>query len=289
MDANYLYIPLSVDAVNGLESVLVHKDTGKSVIFKGCRVVESELKPKGGYSDLPPVEEGVVIQLYSALKPDKLSDLIDDHSLSWQQGYIVPISAVETTTDESDETRPIGTGKLIMAGTLDDDGNLYHGLTANMELARRYCRVHLLPEIIYDPEEALERFYSLRRELEIYLGYGVRKFTGFQNNYLDLSQDKLMKAVRLVEVVTEEKFPKFRDCLFGPAFREDFLDLFFSEMPENEAADNGFSKERGSDLFILFCLIRDLEGTPEVLEKLEGSVPNSFMQFLRRIVYRQSQ
>ncbi|WP_372997722.1 hypothetical protein [Marinobacter sp.] len=286
MDANYLYIPLSVDGVNGLESVLVHKDTIKQVIFKGCRVIESPLIPSSGSVELPPIEEGVVIQLMSKLKPDELSDLIDDNSLSWQQGYVLPMNAIETTVDESEEVQPVGAGKLIMAGTLDDDGNLYHVLSANMELARRYCRVHLLPEIIYDPEEALERFYTLRRELEIYLGYGVKKFTGFQSNYFDLSQDKLMKAVRLVEVVTEEKFPKFRDCLFEPAFRQDFLSQFSAEMDEDEG--DGISKERGADLFILFCLIRDLEGTPEALENLPNTVPSALKQFLGRIVYRQS-
>ena len=69
MDANYLYIPLSVDGVNGLESVLVHKDTSKQVIFKGCRVIESPLIPSSDSVELPPIEEGVVIQLMSKLKP----------------------------------------------------------------------------------------------------------------------------------------------------------------------------------------------------------------------------
>jgi|DeeseametaMP0747_FD_contig_123_25634_length_3694_multi_8_in_0_out_1_6 hypothetical protein len=287
MDANYLYIPMSVDAVNGLESVLIHKDTGKQVIFKGCRVIKDVLMPTARKADIPPIDDGIVILLQSQIKPDELSDLIDDNSLSWQQGYVLPFSAIETTVDADQEPKPVGTGDLIMAGTLDEDGNLYHGLTANMELARRYCRVHLLPEVIYDPEEALERFYTLRRELEIYLGYGVRKFTGFQKNYFDLSRDKLMKAARLVEVVTEEKFPKFRDCLFEPEFREDFLSLFFQEMAEDDKSDEETIRARGGDLFILFCLIRDLEGTPEVLESLPDTVPSSLKNFLHRIVHRE--
>ncbi|WP_153637527.1 hypothetical protein, partial [Marinobacter salsuginis] len=135
MDANYLYIPMSVDAVNGLESVLIHKDTGKQVIFKGCRVIKDVLMPTARKADIPPIDDGIVILLQSQIKPDELSDLIDDNSLSWQQGYVLPFSAIETTVDADQEPKPVGTGDLIMAGTLDEDGNLYHGLTANMELA----------------------------------------------------------------------------------------------------------------------------------------------------------
>lgn len=284
MDVNYLFLPLSVEAITGLELVLTRKDIDNRVLFRGCREITTGLKSAKVGESLPHDYDGIVVQLYSELGADDLEDLIDDHSRSLQQADILPIEAVHHSIDSDGNVCPAGTGSLLLAGVMEEN-SAYYSLSANCDLARRHCRVNLLPEIIYEPEEAVERFLLLRRELELYLGYGVRKFTGFKDNFYDLHQDKLMKSVRLVEVVAEERFPKFRDCLIEAEFRNDFVHLVLNELFSDPPGENGWiAHHTANDLFILFSLIRGLSGAEEWMERLPDSVPSDLKAFLCRIV-----
>lgn len=284
MDANYLYLPLSVEAITGLESALSKRDTDKSVLFKGCREIVEGLEKAEGNGRLSDDSHVIAIQLKSDLSIEELADLIEDHSRSAQQADILKTSDVQMLTGANGEKYPKGTGELILAGTIEDD-SIYFSLTVNCDMARRYCRAGLLPEIIYDPEEAMERFLSLRREMELYLSYGVRRFVDVRDSYYDLPQDKLMKAVRLIEIVTEERFPKFRDCLFEPGFRNDFMELFLEHLESSHDEDSGESgKKLANELFVLFALIRGLVGTEEWLEKLPGKISPDLKSFIARMI-----
>lgn len=286
MGANYIYVPLSVEGVTGLESVLKHKDLERTVLFRGVRLAQKPLTFKQGVDASAETDidhDSVLIMLQSDLDPSSLGDLIEDHSRSFQQGHLIPLSHLETTMAEEFEI-PVGAGNLILPGTSEGEYT-YFGFEANMDIARRHCRVNMMPEIILDPDVALDRFLLLRRELELYLGYGVRKFTNFQSSFADLDQDRLMKAVRLVDIVTEEIFPKFKDCLFETEFRDDFLEAFMADFKESPVDDNGLIDQRqGNDLFILFSLIRGLQGTRELLDSLPDSVPGDLKRLLGRIV-----
>ena len=284
MDANYLYLPLSVEAITGLESALSKKDTARRVLFKGCREIVEGLEQSDDTGRLSDDAYVIAIQLKSDLSIEELSDLIEDHSRSAQQADIFEMSDFKMVKGANGEMNPKGTGDLILAGTIEENST-YFSLTVNCDMARRYCRAGLLPEIIYDPEEAMERFLSLRREMELYLSYGVRRFVDVRDSYYNLCQDKLMKAVRLVEIVTEERFPKFRDCLFEPDFRNDFMELFLEHLESNQDSDpNDFAKKSKNELFVLFALIRGLEGTEEWLDKLPSSTPSDLKAFLNRMV-----
>ncbi|WP_138437993.1 hypothetical protein [Marinobacter shengliensis] len=286
MGANYIYVPQSVEGVTGLESVLKHKDLERTVLFRGVRLAQKPLTFKQGV-DAPAEKDidhdSVLIMLQSDLDPSALGELIEDHSRSFQQGHLIPLAQLETTTTGEFEF-PVGAGNLILPGTSEGEYT-YFGFEANMDIARRHCRVNMMPEIILDPDVALDRFHLLRRELELYLGYGVRKFTDFQSSFADLDQDRLMKAVRLVDIVTEEIFPKFKDCLFETEFREDFLEAFMVDFKETPLDDSGLIGQRqGNDLFILFSLIRDLQGTRKLLDSLPDSVSGDLRRLLGRIV-----
>lgn len=155
-----------------------------------------------------------------------------------------------------------------------------------MDMARCHCRVIMLPEIIFDAEDALDRFDVLCRKIEIYLSYGIQRFTGFQEWCDELDQDRLMKVVRLVGIVTDEKFPKFRDSLYEPAFREEFIELFMADMAEPPELQRYVEKHSNGDaFFILFCLIRDLVGTHELHHSLEGSIDPALHDCLGRIIF----
>lgn len=288
MGANYVYIPQSVEGVSGLESMLTISDPNRNVRFRGVRVIESGLLANDGTSFLLPEhleKNTIVIFLQSELSVEDLDDLIDDHTRSAQQGYLIPISKLQMV-EANGSVQPAGTSELLLPGSIEE-GKAYFALSANMDVARRYCRLNLLPEIIYDPDEALEGFLRLRRELEVYLGYGVRRVGAFQDSYLNLDHDRLMKALRMVEIVTDEKFPKFRDSLFDPEFRNEFIETFLDDMARDDVSHlQEIDEHRRNDLFILFTLIKDLVGTEDLLHSLSDRIPGDLRDFLWRIVRR---
>lgn len=282
----YLYIPQSVEAVTALEQMLTLSEPLRTVRFEGIRLIEDGLKSlASGATDhsAPSQLSGIVIQLASELLIEDLDDLIDGHSRSAQQGFLTPVAELETIEEEG-LTKPVGTSGLLLSGN-EEDQHTYFALSANMDMARCHCRVIMLPEIIFDAEDAFDRFAVLRRQIGIYLSYGVQRFTGFQELCDEVDQDRLMKVVRLVGIVTDEKFPKFRDSLYEPGFREEFIELFLADLTENsELQSNEEQHSSGDALFILFCLIRDLVGTHKLHHSLEGTIDPALHGCLGRLV-----
>jgi hypothetical protein len=284
MAATYIYLPDSVEGINSLEFALKVSDPSRSIQFRGLRLMEAPLQPADGTDYRIPkgrTTENVLVVLRSELSTDELADLIDDHAHSAQQGFLIPMCELKTE-EVGGIVRPVGTSDFVLPGD-PEEGKTYFSLSANMNIARRHCRMMLFPEINYATEEALERLKDLRLELEKYMLYAVKTFPEDVNSYFSADRpEALSKIVRMVEVVAEEQFPKFRHAMYSKGFSEDFLKAFSAELAGEPVTEDGyFHQSQINEIFVLACLTRDIVSTQPLLDHFPDRVPEHVKHILK--------